>query len=171
MDQWYPSKSIQHLSFCSVHLLFCVGHLVDWFGWSRSKNWSSWWVWDSHNVRPSVLPSVRPSVCLSICPSVPTVGTLWAYIYGERYLVGLTYLVGLLSLTRTWVSLSRKQPYKLIGLHFSPKVTDSSRNFVCDLGKVHSSRAFLMNVLYVWTMHNIVIHMWTIHDNFLHKHL
>ena len=24
-----------------------------------------------------------------------TVGTLWAYIYGERYLVGLTYLVGL----------------------------------------------------------------------------
>ena len=113
----------------------------------------------------------RTSVHLCVCPSVPTVGTLWAYIYGERYLVGLTYLVGLLSLTRTWVSLSRKQPYKLIGLHFSPKVTDSSRNFVCDLGKVHSSRAFLMNVLYVWTMHNIVIHMWTIHDNFLHKHL
>ena len=75
MDQWYPSKSIQHLSFCSVHLLFCVGHLVDWFGWSRSKNWSSWWVWDSHNVRPSVLPFLPRLPC---GPYFLSEATLWA---------------------------------------------------------------------------------------------
>ena len=75
MDQWYPSKSIQHLSFCSVHLLFCVGHLVDWFGWSRSKNWSSWWVWNSHNVRPSVLPFLPRLPC---GPYFLSEATLWA---------------------------------------------------------------------------------------------
>ena len=36
-------------------------------------------------------------VCLSVCLAVLIAGTLWAYFYVQRYLVGLDYLVGLVS--------------------------------------------------------------------------